>query len=198
MGTVKKTIITLCLLGSLFSIALLWRGAKGPGYATVPLQMPFSFAKAQPQTFRCSIQRTNKYLINLYLKNTKNFHMNPIIGDIGGATQNLIDIQWSVYEGKKQISWGTNKKYGYVPFLSETYSGITMGDVLLEKGKKYTLSLWVNNVNSGWDEYKPSVHLELHPSSQEYLIGYVYLGIFMFLSFFSVFIIFFLQGRRNK
>ncbi len=172
-----------------FSCALIMYGAYGPYYNTVPLESSFSFGAESPQKFEFLAEKTDTYMVEIHLRNLlPEEGMKDILGN--HEKEGKIDIEWSVQDGGEIIAHDSNKSYGYSPIWGGGFSGLSIGEVTVQRGKSYTLLLYVNNSNSSWNVTKPSIEVGLHPARLEYLISYIIYGVLLliicapFLSYF--------------
>jgi hypothetical protein len=175
-------------------------GLFGPYYKTEPLKSSFSFATGDPQSYGFNVDKTDTYMIEIHLKKVlSDEKMGTILGDfVRGGNGGKIDIDWNLKEGDKLVAKGSNKEYGYSPIFGNDYSGLSIGEVSVQKGKTYSLSLQIKSINPDWDATEPYVEVGLHPARLEYLIGYSLAG-FVLLIIFGLFVCYFIyKGIRKR
>jgi hypothetical protein len=196
----KKTFKYFIFIGFFISLVLILYGDIGPYYKTELLQSAFSFATGEPQRYDFDVGKSEKFMVEIHLKKVfSDEKMNTILGDfVNEGDSGKIDLEWDLYEGDKLLAKGSNKEYGYSPIFGGSHSGLSIGEVSVRKGTRYTLYLHIKSINPDWDETEPYVEVGLHPARLEYLIGYSLLGFVLLIIFGPIVCYFTFKGFRKK
>lgn len=192
---IGRAIKYISAFGLVISLALIIYGMYGPFFETEPLKSSFTFATTEPQVFDFKIGKSEKYMVEIHLKNVlPKEQMEAILGDYAKRGEGAkVNIEWSLNEGDEIIASGSNKEYGYSHIWSRGYYGLAIGEISVKKGKSYSLTMHVKSVNQAWDVTGPIVEVGLHPARLEYLIGYIVYGLLFLVIFGSIVCYFFLK-----
>jgi len=181
----RRIIEYFVYIGSIFSLALIIYGVTGPYYNIKPLKSHFSFATKDPQIFEFEVEKSEKYMVEIHLKhNIPSDQLNSILGNgVKNEEDGQINIEWFLHEGDKILGSNSNIDYGHSSIFSRDYSGLSIGEITVQKGKYYSLYLYVKSINPDWDVTEPIIEVRLHPAKLEYLIVYFICGVFLLLIF---------------
>jgi hypothetical protein len=191
--------IILILLGYIFAAGFYAYGEYGPYYRVVPISSPISFSSSNPQSIKFDVDRSEEYLIEIYLHRVFSTEkMQVILGDIQSGGGGKIDILWRLEENNKLVKEGSSKEYGYKPFFGSDTQGLIIGSFWAEAHKKYLLKLTVQSVDKEWDKTKPYVRVVMESANLEDSLPYYFFGVVLFLVSSVYLIIFILNWILKK
>ena len=124
---IRRLLKYISAVGFVISLGLIIYGTYGPYYETAPLNSSFTFTTEAPQNFKFKVDKSDRYMIEIHLKNVlSDKQMNTILGNfVKGGTGGEINIEWYLHEGNETIANGSNKKYSYSPIFGGSYSGLS-------------------------------------------------------------------------
>jgi len=180
---IKRVFKYIISMGLMTSLSLIIYATTGPHFNIAPLVSPFTFASDDPQYFKFMADKSETYMVEIYVKRDWSDEKWKAIFGSGPGTGDRGNVEWHLHKGDKIVARGSNIEYRYAPFWTSDYSGLDIGEISVEKGIPYSISLHVKNLNPDWDELEPYIQVKMHPARLEYLIGYFIYGVILLVIF---------------